>query len=407
MTIEFKQTTLDNGLTILAEINNAAHTAAAGFFVKTGTRDEPIDIMGASHFLEHMMFKGTNRRTAEQVNIDFDKIGASYNASTSQETTTYYAHVLPEFLSDAIDILADILRPSLREDDFEMEKKVILEEISMYADQPFWVAYEQAMENHFTPHPLGYRILGSNDSITNLTCDQMRSYFQHRYSPDNIVISLAGRLDFDRCIEQLQLICGKWSTTGASRDYTSPTSGNSTKTINKDKINRHYEVAICPAPSHQDDQRYAAYVLANILGDSDGSRLYWKLIDPGLADEVSLSFNPFDHTGTFLAYISCDPSRSNDVHHLFMDVLDNALQNLSPDEVERSRNKIAMGLMLRNELPAGRMMGLGTQWLYNNEYFPIEEELRRLYLINVDSIKAMGENWSFQPRTVVRLSPKS
>ena len=158
MPIQFQIATLDNGLTILAEVNPDAHTAAAGLFVKTGTRDEPGQLMGVSHFLEHMMFKGTARRSADDVNRDFDRIGANYNASTSQETTNYWAHVLPEFLPDAIDLLADILRPALRQEDFDMEKNVILEEIGMYADRPFWVAYEHAMARFFAGHPLGRRI---------------------------------------------------------------------------------------------------------------------------------------------------------------------------------------------------------------------------------------------------------
>ena len=138
MSIQFQQTTLPNGLTILAESSDDARTSAVGFFVKAGTRDEQLPVMGVSHFLEHMMFKGTARRTADDVNREFDEIGADYNAYTSHEKTVYYAHVLPEFLANAVDLLGDMLRPALREDDFSMEKNVILEEISMYEDRPQW-----------------------------------------------------------------------------------------------------------------------------------------------------------------------------------------------------------------------------------------------------------------------------
>src|SRR5262245_3160458 len=166
--MSFHKHTLPNGLTIIGERSPSARSVACGFFVKTGSRDETIQECGVSHFLEHMMFKGTPRRTALQVNFDFDKIGASYNAFTSEENTVFYAAILPEYLPDAVDILADILRPSLRGEDFDMEKKVIIEEIGMYDDQPTWSAYDNAKRIYFADHPLGNSILGSPDSITAL-----------------------------------------------------------------------------------------------------------------------------------------------------------------------------------------------------------------------------------------------
>jgi len=154
MPVEFKQATLDNGLTIIAETDPAAHTASCGFFVKTGARDEASAVMGVSHFLEHMMFKGTERRTPDDVNREFDEIGARYNAFTSAEMTAFHAQVLPEALPQATDILADILRPALRESDFTDEKGVILEEIAMYKDEPFWTLYEELTARRYGAHPL-------------------------------------------------------------------------------------------------------------------------------------------------------------------------------------------------------------------------------------------------------------
>src|SRR5262245_43239430 len=139
MPIEFQQATLPNGLTIIAEIDDDAHSAAIGFFVKTGARDEHPGVMGVSHFLEHMMFKGTATRSAEEVDQEFDDLGAEHNAFTTSELTAFWAHSLPEHLNKAEEILADLLRPALRPTDFDNEKKVILEEIAMYNDHPFWV----------------------------------------------------------------------------------------------------------------------------------------------------------------------------------------------------------------------------------------------------------------------------
>src|SRR6266704_2952349 len=169
----FHQHTLPNGLTLLGETSPSARSVALGFFVRTGSRDETSEVSGVSHFLEHMVFKGTPRRSADEVNRDFDRIGADYNAFTSEENTVFHACVLPEYLPQAVDILADILRPSLRTEDFDMEKKVIIEEIGMYEDQPMWCAYDLAKKAFFADHPLGNSILGSAASITALKRDQM------------------------------------------------------------------------------------------------------------------------------------------------------------------------------------------------------------------------------------------
>src|SRR6266404_7568863 len=177
----FHSHTLDNGLRIIGETSPSARSAALGFFVRTGSRDETADVSGVTHFLEHMVFKGTPHRTALDVNRDFDRIGAHYNAFTSEENTVFYAAILPEYLPHAMDILTDILRPSLRNEDFDMEKNVIIEEIGMYEDQPTWSAYDHAKKAYFADHPLGNSVLGTADSITALSRDQMQAYFDKRY----------------------------------------------------------------------------------------------------------------------------------------------------------------------------------------------------------------------------------
>src|SRR3954462_3100420 len=148
----FQMTRLPNGLTILGETSPSARSVALGFFVRTGARDETPEVPGVTHFLEPLVFKGTPRRTAAEVNKDFDRIGADYNAFTSEENTVFHAAVLPEYLPQAVDILADILRPSLRQEDFDMEKQVIIEEINMYEDQPMWSAYDHAKRLFFAQH---------------------------------------------------------------------------------------------------------------------------------------------------------------------------------------------------------------------------------------------------------------
>src|SRR5712675_2546471 len=197
MPLTFKHHQLKNGLDIIAEINPDSHSVAAGMFVKTGARDESMDVNGVSHFLEHMMFKGSEKYTWEDVNRIFDEIGARYNASTSQEMTSYYANVLPEFTERAMEHLSHLLRPAIRVEDFTNEKKVILEEIAMYLDDPGHRLYERLMETHFGNHPLSQSILGAAERIQALQRDQMADYFRTRYGPGNMVLSVTGNLDFN------------------------------------------------------------------------------------------------------------------------------------------------------------------------------------------------------------------
>src|SRR3984885_11667105 len=168
----FQHHQLSNGLEIIAEPNPDAHSVALGFYVITGSRDESPDINGVSHFLEHMMFKGSTRYTWEDVNRIFDELGAKYNAFTSQEMTAYYANVLPKFTEPAMEHLSHLLRPAIRVEDFTTEKKVILEEIALYLDDPGHRLYERLMEDHFGKHPLSMSVLGSADSIKHLQRDQ-------------------------------------------------------------------------------------------------------------------------------------------------------------------------------------------------------------------------------------------
>jgi len=410
MPIEFKQQTLDNGLTVLAEVNGDAHTAAVGFFVRTGARDETPELMGVSHFLEHMMFKGTARRSAEDVNREFDEIGANYNAFTSHEQTVYYAHVLPEVLPAAVDLFTDMLRPALRTDDFDTEKQVILEEIGMYDDRPEWRLQDRMLEEHYTGHGLGYRVLGTADTVTALTADQMRTYFNQRYSPDNIIVSAAGRLDFDKLCADLESRCGDWTPTDASRTFIDPPVSDKRVDLREATVSRHYMAMLCPGPSAQDELRYPAKVLGDIMGDSDGSRLYWALVDPGLADEADFSFWPHDRAGAFMAYASCDAARAQAVQDKLMATLDAIAGDgfdISVGEVQRAVNKLVTRATLQGERPAGRMQALGAKWMYHGRYVSLDEELDHLLAVKVEDIAAVVGRYAFNPRTIVTLGPES
>ncbi len=258
--VAYRSATLANGLRVVAETDPAAHTAAVGFFVNTGARDEDAAGMGVSHFLEHMMFKGTAEKSADEVNQAFDDFGADYNAFTSHERTVYYAHVLPEFLLPAADLLGEILRPSLREADFDMEKKVILEEIGMYDDRPEWVLQDRLLERHFSTagaagdlHGQGFRVLGTAETVSALTPDRMRAYFEKRYSPGNVAVAAAGNLDFDALVAQVESRCAAWASVdaGGGRDTPKLDAGVRRHADVDADLSRHYLALVAPAPARR------------------------------------------------------------------------------------------------------------------------------------------------------------
>ncbi|MBW3542994.1 MAG: insulinase family protein, partial [Planctomycetes bacterium] len=271
----FHEANLPNGLKVVAELTPQVHSVAAGFFVRTGSRDETPEVAGVSHFLEHMAFKGSQKYTADEVNRLFDEIGADYNASTSEEVTTYYAAVLPEYLPRTFELLATLLYPALRKDDFDMEKKVILEEIGMYKDEPGWVAYEAAMQSHFSGHPLGRIILGTSDSISALKVEQMRAYHSDRYKAGNITLAVAGNTDWQTVLRLAELHCGGWPGGAGERPLSEPRPAGGVSVVTKPNTHLEQVLEMSPAPPSHSPLRFAAAILSVIVGDSSGSRLYW------------------------------------------------------------------------------------------------------------------------------------
>jgi predicted Zn-dependent peptidase len=405
MPVSFKHARLPNGLNVIAEIIPEAHSAALGFFVKTGARDEASELMGVSHFLEHMMFKGTARRSAEEVDRDFDDLGADHNAFTTAEMTAFYAHCLPEHLPAAQEVLSDILRPALRPADFDAEKSVILEEIAMYNDYPFWVLYERALEVFYGGHTLSHRVLGTNDTITSLTRDQMLAYFTHRYSADNTVLAAAGRIDFDAMLNQLARECGSWNTTRASRDARPAQPQRDRFVMTSDSVKRHYTIMLAPAPAQNDDRRYAAAMLTQILGDGEGSRLHWALIETGLADEAQSQYEGRDHAGEFVVYASCSPENAAEVETVVTREIDALVGSLTEDDLERTRSKIATGATMHGELPSGRMTRLGRMWLARGEYRSLEDEVARINAVKLDDLSEVAKAFPLQPWVSGGLAP--
>ncbi len=401
----FQRHTLDNGLTILADVDAAAQTTAAGFFVRTGARDEATPLMGVSHFLEHMMFKGTNDIDAHELNRRFDALGARSNAYTSNEMTCFYTHLLPEALPEGLDLLSRMMRPALRQADFDTEKGVILEEIAMYQDNPFWRLYEATIEKHFAAHPMGHRVLGTPDTITAMQRDAMQGYFDTRYSADNTIVALAGKLDFDRCVEDVERLCGAWQRTRAGRDSTAPAVGGGTLELRSDKVNRGYVLALMKAPAFEDDRRYAAALLAQVLGLPDNSRLHWSLVEPGIAEEAQASYDPHDGSGEFFVYASCEPSRIEEVWSIVDGQLKGLASSLTQDDIDRLLPKIVTGTTLGAERPHDRMHRLGRLYTYLHRYWSLEEELEKVSRVTLKDLRDLCEAFPMKPTTVGRMLP--
>ena len=402
----FHHTTLDNGLEVIAELNDRAYSVAAGFFVKTGSRDETSELAGVSHFLEHMTFKGTPRRDALTVNRDFDRVGAKHNAQTSEEDTFYHVTCLPEYLPPAFDVLADILRPTLREDDFETEKKVIIEEIRMYLDNPMSVAYEAAKTAHFGHHPLGNSILGTVDSITALTADQMRGYFTRRYSPANIVLGFAGKADWRPLVDLAAEHCAGWQGGPAARQAFPVRGTGAFQTILRGEDLQQTVVGVADAPPLETEDRYAAHLLATILGDHTGSRLYWALIDPGLADGAELSYQDYNQAGTFFTFLSCEPEETQANLGRIAEVYRTVMsRGVTSDELNQAKNKVLARSVLRSERPMGRLASLGFHWMYRRAYLTLEDELEAFSRVTLDDLRRLLRDWPLWPLTIVSVGP--
>ena len=351
------------------------------------------------------MFKGSSKYGWEDVNRIFDEIGARYNAFTSQEMTAYYANVIPEFTERAVEHLSHLLRPAIREADFTTEKKVILEEIAMYLDDPGHRLYERLMEAHFANHPLSLSVLGSAESIEKLERDQMADYFAQRYGPGNMVLSVTGKMDFDEVVRLAERYCGDWQTVDAPRAQPEPLYKSQRIDMADAKLNRQYTMGMTPGPSAQDDRRFAARVLSDVIGDADGSRFYWALVDNAVAEDADFGFYPHDGCGSFYVSLTTEPDRTEKAMDIALAELERAKTDIQPDEVERAKNKIATSLVLSGEVPIGRMRSIGSQWIYNRRYRSLETDMATLNAVTVDGLRELMTEFPFDPMTVVSLGP--
>jgi len=409
---EFKHATLPNGLRVVAETDPRGYSMSLGYFVRAGSRNELDPQSGLSHFLEHMMFKGTAKRSAEDVNRELDELGGQSNAYTSEEQTVYYATVLPKFQDRIVDLLTDMMTPVLDETEFETERNVILEEIAKYEDQPPFGGFERAMEIFFSPRGLGRRVLGTAESIEAMTSERMRDYFRNRYRPENIVVAASGNVDFDGLVDTLQRQTADWSGrhgNGAVPEddlRTLPEGISLDPSVEMPDTMQAYWIGIGRGPSSESNDRHAARLLASILGDEGGSRLFWDLIDTGRAEVATCWPQEFSDCGAWFTYLVCAPddleSNRRILGNIVADVVD---RGVGEDELRQAINKTTAAYIMQSERPSNRLFSLGGRYLMHDQYLSLDETLDRVRGVDDAAIHRVAKQYLSDAPTAVTAAP--
>lgn len=404
--LRFDRLVLPNGLTIIGEHNPRAVSAAVGYMVRTGARDEAPEVAGVSHFLEHMLFKGNERFTADDINRTFDELGAEYNAYTSEERTVYYGAVPADRALSLLDLLTELLEPSLRQEDFDMEKKVILEEIAMYHDRPASRLFELANGRFWNGHPLGNSVLGSKESVGALTRDQMRAYFDARYAPSNICLVLAGKYDWQAVVDRASERTAGWQDRPVERAKPQPTPAAGVEREVDATLTRVHTTLYAPGLAVESPHRFAVSILGNAIGDGSGSRLYWELVDKGLTDSAWLTHEASEGAGAFLGYVSADPSRADAVLERFREVLVEVEERgLTEEEWRRAQRKMATSLTFRAETPLGRLMSFGTYYQTLGSYVSVNDMVAQAMAAPLSAGLELLERRPFSDPYVLSLAP--
>ena len=402
---------LSNGLQIVGQPMPDFESVASSFYVHTGSRDEyDPTIAGVSHFLEHMVFKGTKTLGWQEITLEFNKIGAELNAFTSPENTVYYARVLGEYLDRAVGLLSDMMYPRLAESDFEMEKEVIVNEIARSEDQPYNATYRRMMQTYFGDHPLGHDVLGTPTSIRNMRAEQMRHYWERRYAANNIIFSVAGNFDWEHIVQLIEERCGNWRTGDASRTVEHYEPAHSINDIVVDKkLKQQIMILAMPSVDIKDPDYYAAILGSSILGDGDGSRLYWNIYQKGLAESASASLWAMEGTGILMMQANSTPDMAPRVLKLLRDELDSLLNDgVYEDEVRRAKDKMISGIVLSSESTFSRMFSLANDWVTEGRLITVDEEVERVEKVtSADIIRALKRFPIREKQVLTALGPLS
>jgi predicted Zn-dependent peptidase len=379
----------------------------AGFWVAVGSRDEEARLAGASHFLEHLLFKGTDRRSARDIAEAVDAVGGDINAFTTKEYTAFYVRLLADSTKLGIEILSDIMwSPALRPDEVEAERQVILEEILMNGDEPADHVHEVFFEALFPGHPLGREVLGEESTVTAMTRDEIGAFFGHHYRPANIVMAAAGRLDHDEVVAMVEE--GFAGPEGGQLPPRVAPSAPSRPVVvvNRPTEQAHIVVGTTALDrSHQD--RYALSVLNHVLGGGMSSRLFQSIREErGLAYSVYSYRSGFEGAGALAVYAGTAPARAPEVLGLISAELDAmAASGITAHELEMAKGHLAGTLALSMEDSATRMSRLGRSQIVHGHVVEVDELLARIEAVTADDVARLAEEVGGAQRVLAVVGP--
>ncbi len=347
---------LDNGLRIVVEHMPGVKSAAAGFLVRTGARDEQRAQAGISHFLEHMCFKGTRKRDWRQITIDFDEMGSVYNAFTSKDRTFYFGWVRRADTARQLELLADLMRPVLPADEFDMEKKVVLEEIAMAKDRIESLTYDLSHAKVFGDHPLSWPVLGYEQTIKDLSREGMQEYHRNRYAPDNIVLIVAGNVDPAEVIDVAGELCGHWQPAEAKHDRATPKIRAGTAVQQVERFNQQAIGLLFSAPGAAHSAHETSEAVATIVGGSN-SRFFWEITQKGIAHRAGAWRVDYADCGLLMLAGFCDPEQSEQLTEAMQrEAVEITRNGAKEDEVQRVKNKRRTSLAVEGEAPWYRLL---------------------------------------------------
>jgi predicted Zn-dependent peptidase len=391
---EYTLTELDSGIRVVTESVPSVRSIALGFWVGVGSRDEDPNEAGISHFLEHLLFKGTEQLTAEEIAQLFDSFGADINAATSKETTVLYAHFLDEHLEEAFDAMADMLLRSTYAD-IDSEREVVLEEIAMYEDEPQDKVHDVLSQAIFGNHPLGRPVIGRGEVISALTAAEVVAYHDTRYRPANIVVAAAGNLEHGRVTElgAASLQAEPAEVLTANRPVPRRRDG---KVAFHSKETEQYHICLGgPGMQRDDERRFALSVLDAVLGGSTSSRLFQEVREKrGLAYSIYSWASHYHDTGQLGVYVG---TRQENVSEA-MKVIGAELERLqgesvTEEELTRAREHVKGRIVLSMESTANRMHRLGRSVLTDMPLLSPDEVIAKLDAVDRDSIQALGREF--------------
>ncbi|MGZ8599777.1 MAG: M16 family metallopeptidase [Actinomycetota bacterium] len=408
-----RRTEFGSGLRVVTERMPGVRSVALGFWVLAGSRDEPPPISGSSHFLEHLLFKGTKTRSARDIAEAFDAVGGDVNAFTAKEYTCFYARIRDRDVPLAVEHLADMLQHSiLRQADFGSEKRVILEEINVHEDTPDDLIHDVFMEVLWPDHPLGRPILGTKRSIRAATRDQVRRFYRRHYVPGNVVVVAAGNLHHEQLVELLGSNMDAGPASEGPPAWNVRSAGPPPAPSGRSRVRRRdtEQAHICVGTSglsRTDPDRFAFGVVNNAFGGGMSSRLFQEVREKrGLAYSVYSYHAMYAEAGLFCAYAGTTPGRAKEVLSIVRGQLEEVADTgLSSEEFERAKGHMKGSLVLSLEDPGGRMSRLGKSEISHGETLTVNELLSRISAVTPEDARRAAERVLSQPMTTTVLGP--